>query len=251
METREELLDTLRQHEDTITLVGGALLAVIGLRRGSLGGLVLALAGSALVARAFTVNAPEIDEEGAPTPVWKGPVRVRKAITIQRSRQEIFDFWRQFENLPRFMKHLEEVKTLDERTSRWTARAPLSTVTWDAEITAETPGVMIAWRSLDGAQIENHGVVTFTDAPGGRGTEVTVELEYAPPAGKLGAMVAKLFGEEPQSQIHEDLLRLRALLETGEVPTIDGQPSDQVRRAKGLIGTRVFGASTEREAEAV
>ncbi|HEY0868604.1 MAG TPA: hypothetical protein VGE01_14565, partial [Fimbriimonas sp.] len=108
-------------------------------------------------------------------------------------------------------------------------------------------GEMIAWRSLEDADIENHGSVTFLPAPGGRGTEVRVEMEYNPPAGKLGVAIARLFGEEPQSQIHEDLLRLRALMEAGEVPTTDGQPSDKVRRAKGLLGTRLTGPGLTEE----
>jgi uncharacterized membrane protein len=244
MEQENQLQDWAQQNKDTIGLVGGTLLALFGLSRRSFGGAVVAAVGGVLVYRSLT--ATSIDEEGNEQQMvnkLRGPVRVRKAITIQRPREEIFAFWRDFNNLPRFMKHLEKVVRIDERITRWTAKAPMGTVTWDAEITAETPGEMIAWRSLEGADIENHGVVTFTPAPGGRGTEVRVELEYNPPAGKLGMAVAKLFGEEPQSQVHEDLTRLRALLEAGEVPTIEGQPSDKVRREKGLLGTRLRGAS--------
>jgi uncharacterized membrane protein len=143
---------------------------------------------------------------------------VRKAITIGMPRHAMYDFWRQLTNLPRFMRHLESVEDLGGGRSRWTATAPLGgEVSWEAEITDDVPGERIAWRSLPGAAVRHEGVVRFLDAPGDRGTEVHVELTYEPPAGALGAAVAKLQNAAPDQQIGEDLVRLKQVLETGDV----------------------------------
>jgi uncharacterized membrane protein len=144
-------------------------------------------------------------------------IQVRKAITIERPADEVYRFWRNFENLPRFMQHLERVRVIDARRSRWTARAPAGTsVEWDAEIIEERPNELIVWRSLDGASVPNTGSVRFAPAPHG-GTAVLVELRYQPPGGRLAAIVAKLFGEEPDIQVGSDLRRLKQVLELGEV----------------------------------
>jgi uncharacterized membrane protein len=142
---------------------------------------------------------------------------VSQAITVQRAPEDVYGFWRDFENLPRFMAHLESVETVNGR-SHWRAKGPLGThVEWDAEVVEDRPNELIAWRSVAGADVKNRGMVRFRPAPGGRGTEIVVELVYDPPAGKLGAAVAKLFGEEPAQQIAGDLRRLKQVLETGEV----------------------------------
>ena len=159
------------------------------------------------------------------------PIAVTKAVTINRAVDEVYAFWRGFENLPRFMTHLESVEATGERTSRWRARAPAGrTVEWDAETVEDRPGEVIAWRSLPGADVENTGSVRFRSAPGDRGTEVVVELEYAPPAGKLGATVAKLLGEEPSTQLADDLRRLKQVLETGEIARSDATPGGHALR---------------------
>jgi uncharacterized membrane protein len=146
------------------------------------------------------------------------PIHVKKTITINRSPGEIYDFWHDFEHLPQFMAHLESVQVLDTRRSHWKAKAPAgTTVEWDAEILQDVPGESIAWRSTDGADVPNAGTVRFLPAPGARGTEVHVELQYDPPAGAVGKVVAKLFGEEPGQQIAGDLRRLKQVMETGEV----------------------------------
>ena len=145
-------------------------------------------------------------------------VHVRKAITIGRPADQLYKFWRDFENLPRFMRHLESVQVTDERRSHWKAKAPLGrTVEWDAEVTEERPNERLAWRSLEGADVPNYGSVTFEPAPGGRGTTVKVDLRYEPPGGVIGATLAKLFGEEPGQQVQEDLRAFKQLMETGEV----------------------------------
>ena len=150
-------------------------------------------------------------------------IRVRKAITIERSPEELYAFWRRLENLPRIMRHLDAVQVIDDRRSHWTAKAPGgTTVEWDAEIVEEQPNRRIVWRSLDGATVASQGSVEFEPAPGGRGTIVRIDLAYDPPAGAVGAAVAKLFGEAPDQQIAEDLRRLKQMVETGEVSTARG-----------------------------
>ena len=147
-----------------------------------------------------------------------GTKEVTKAITVNRSPDEVYRFWRNFENLPQFMSHLESVQVVDDRRSHWKAKAPAGrSVEWDAQITQDIPGELIAWESLEDADVANAGSVRFAGAPGGRGTELTVEMHYDPPAGPLGAIVAKLFGEEPGQQVDGDLRRFKQVMETGEV----------------------------------
>jgi uncharacterized membrane protein len=204
-----------------LPVVAGGGLALYGLRRGSLGGLALAALGGGVIYYAATGRLPL----AGGVPGGDGSVRVEHALTINRPADELYRHWRQLENLPRLMSHLESVRAIDERRSHWVAQAPLGqTVEWDAEIINDEPGRVIAWRSLEGASIANTGAVRFAPAPGGRGTEVRVRIEYAPPAGGLGAAVAKMFGREPSQQVREDLRRFKQQLEAGEVPSTQGQP---------------------------
>lgn len=146
------------------------------------------------------------------------PVQVRQSITINRSPEEVYGFWRNFQNLPRFMAHLESVEVIDERRSHWRAKGPAGQVVeWDAEIIEDRPHELIAWRSLPNADVPNAGVVRFVRAPGNRGTEVHVEMTYEPPGGQLGKIAAKLLGESPEQQVKDDLRRFKQVLETGEV----------------------------------
>jgi uncharacterized membrane protein len=145
------------------------------------------------------------------------PIHVVRSITINRPPETVYGFWRDLENLPRFMAHLESVRE-EADGSVWRAKGPAGlSIEWRAEITLDRPNEAIAWRALEGASVPNRGVVRFKPAPGGRGTELTVELKYDPPAGALGAAIAKLFGEEPGQQIAGDLRRLKQVLETGSV----------------------------------
>lgn len=157
---------------------------------------------------------------GAATVDAKSAQKIEQAYTIfGRTPDELYAYWRRLEHLPRIFKHLESVRELDARRSHWVARAPAKqTVEWDAEIVNDVRGQTIAWKSLPGASVPNAGAVNFREAPGGRGTEIRVTLEYEPPAGKLGVVVAKLFGEEPNIQVREDLRRYKSLLEAGELP---------------------------------
>lgn len=186
----------------------------------ALGGLGLGL-GLALLGARRRAAARKRDE-----PAAEG-FEIREAITIMQEPEAIYRFWRDLENLPRFMRHLESVKTLDERRSRWRAAGPAGAhVEWEAEITADAPGSRIAWRSLPGATVENDGEVRFAPAPAGRGTEVRVTLRYRPPAGALGAAAARLFGKAPEQEVPGELRRLKQLLETGEVVRSDARDGD-------------------------
>ena len=159
-----------------------------------------------------------------------GAIHVSKAITIHKPVQEVFAFWRDLTNLPRFMAHLEEVQVLDGGRSRWRAKAPAGMhVEWEAEMVEDRPGTSIGWCSLPGADVANWGRVTFREAPRKRGTEVHVELHYDPPAGSLGYLLAKLFGEEPTQQVGDDLHRLKQVLEIGEVVRSDAAPEGRMR----------------------
>lgn len=156
------------------------------------------------------------------------------SITVNRPAAEVYGFWRDFANLPSFMTHLTSVEPLGGLRSQWTATAPAGrTVTWEAEMTDDSPNRIIAWRSLPGSTVPNAGRVRFAEAPGGRGTEVHVEIEYDLPAGRVGAAVARLFGEEPEQQVRDDLRRCKQVLETGEVLRSPGNP-DGVKASRTL-----------------
>jgi len=160
-----------------------------------------------------------------------GALRGRTSITIRRDAEEVYRFWRDFENLPSFMYHVESVKVNGDGRSHWVAKGPADIrVEWDAEVTLEVPNEMIAWRSVPGSGVENSGVVWFRRAPRDQGTEVAVEIEYKPPAGPLGAAVAKLFGEEPVQQMKDDLRRFKQVVETGEVVRSEGTPEGTLTR---------------------
>jgi uncharacterized membrane protein len=163
-------------------------------------------------------RAPQHDRIGR-----RGFVRVERVTTINRPVDEVYAFWKRFENFPRFMRHLESVETLPNGRSRWRAKGPAGlTVEWEAELVEDRQGEWIAWRSVEGSGIRNSGSVRFSPAPGARGTEVRVQLQYSPPAGQIGRGIAWLFGEEPDQQIHDDLHRFKQLMETGEIPLSDG-----------------------------
>jgi len=156
------------------------------------------------------------------TPGVTRSTQVTKTMTIGLPVDEVYRFWRDFQNLPRFMSHLESVVVKGDRRSRWTAKGPAGkSFSWDAEITDDRPNELIAWRSMAGADVPNMGAVRFLPAPGGRGTELRVDLKYDPPAGMFGVSLAKLFGKEPGEQIEGDLRRFKQVMETGEVMNSD------------------------------
>jgi uncharacterized membrane protein len=212
--------------ERWISSISGGALATLGFMRGSWPGAALAATGGYLIYRGVAGYCHTYDLLRISTAdETHGRIEVEQAMTINKPAAELYEFWRNFENLPQFMNHLESVETLDERRSHWVAKAPAgSTVAWDAEIIEERPNELIAWRSLPNAEIENEGMVRFEEQPADRGTVVRVKLSYDPPAGIAGALVARLFGEEPRQQVMEDLRRFKRLMETGEIPTTEGQP---------------------------
>jgi uncharacterized membrane protein len=216
------------------TIAGGGL-AIYGLSRGGWEGLLLGIASGGLIYRGVTgycsvYEALDFNTAGdrrtrAGVKHGEG-IKFERTVTINRPAEELYRFWRNFENLPRFMRHLESVRVIDDRRSHWVARAPAEMmVEWDAEIINEKENELIAWRSLDDAQIPNAGSVRFEKAPNGSGTKVKVALKYDPPGGQVGALIAKLFGEEPEQQVEEDLRRFKQIMEAGEIPTVEGQPS--------------------------
>ena len=196
-------------------ILGGGALAVYGLSRKSLGGAALAAVG------AFGAVAGARRGTISPT-----AIHVQKTFTIDRSPQELYNYWHNFENLPRFMKHLKSVTSKGGRYSHWVAQGPMGVpIEWDAELLDERPGEYLVWRSLPGSAISNRGSVEFRPSTNGSGTEVTVALTYHNPVGKVGAAFAKMMGREPEQQVREDLRRFKSLMEAGELPTVVGQPS--------------------------
>jgi uncharacterized membrane protein len=150
-------------------------------------------------------------------------IHAKASCVVNRTPEEVYSFWRNFENLPRFMRHLESVSDRGDGRSRWVAKGPAgSSVEWEATIIADVPGEVITWRSLEGSDVDHAGAVRFERAPGDRGTIIKVNMQYNPPAGVLGAAVAKLFGEEPEQQLEDDLRRFKQVLEVGEVVVSDG-----------------------------
>jgi uncharacterized membrane protein len=218
--------ETLTDQERWASLLGGGALVLMGLRQRSLRGALMAIAGGSLAYHGASSQKSLQEKVGDAVGVNQS-IKVEKSTTIlNKTPEELYQIWRNFENLPTFMSHLQSVTVLDERRSHWVAKAPAdTTVEWDAEIISDQENWLIAWASVEGADVTNSGVVRFQPAPVGRGTEVKVVLEYEPPAGIIGATLAKLFGEEPEQQIGDDLRRFKQLMEAGEIATVEGQPS--------------------------
>ncbi|NJO43182.1 MAG: SRPBCC family protein [Cyanobacteria bacterium RU_5_0] len=153
-------------------------------------------------------------------------IKVEKTVTIDKPTAELYRFWRHFENLPRFTRHLKDVRVSNDKRSHWITSGLLDgTIEWDAEIIDDRPNELIAWKSVANADVDNAGSVQFKPAPGDRGTEVKVVTVYNPPAGVIGDAISKLFGENPKQQIGDDLARFKMLMEAGEIATNDGQLS--------------------------
>lgn len=218
--------EAMGEVERWTSLIGGGALVLTGLRERSLRGALLALAGGGLAYHGATSD-KSLPEKITEAAGLNNSIRVEKSVTIfNKSPEELYRFWRNFENLPSFMKHLQRVDILSDTRSHWVTRAPMDTVVeWDAEIITDQPNELIAWASVEGSDVDNSGFVRFKPATPGRGTEVKVVLEYNLPGGTLTAAIAKLFGEEPEQQIGDELRRFKMLMEAGEIATIEGQPS--------------------------
>jgi uncharacterized membrane protein len=258
--TNKSLTDYLTNTETNVgpaerfvsATAGGALLAY-GLKQGGAFGALLSILGASVAFRGVTGHCHIYDAAGIDTNeetqtnfksssgkksatyqqgLLSGKVHVSKALTINKSPAELYNFWRNFENLPQFMDHLESVRNTGDKTSHWKAKAPLGkSVEWDAELTSDQANERIGWRSLEGADIPNSGVVEFKPTRN-RGTIVKVTMTYEAPGGALGAMFAKLFGEEPSQQVYGDLYRFKSLMESGEIITTEGQSSGREPMAK-------------------
>ena len=209
---------------DNERLITGALLVLAGLRK-LVPGLLISAVGGALLQRAFTGHCPAYEAMGIDTARGDGARARAFEPARPKPAHELYAFWRNFENLPRFMQHLGSVTCADGKRSHWTTVGPANyRVEWDAEIINDEPDRLIAWRSLGNADIDNAGSVRFLPAPGDRGTQLKVVIDYIPPAGMLGHAIAKLFGKYPEQQIREDIRRFKRLMELGEIPTNEGQP---------------------------
>lgn len=153
------------------------------------------------------------------------PVEARAAVTINRTPADVYAYWRDLERLPTFMAHLDSVTARPDGTSHWVARGPGGGhVEWDATLVTDEPERRLSWASVPGSGVDNAGSVEFRPAPGDRGTEVRVQLQFRAPLGALGSTVARLFGEHPQQQVADDLRRFKQILETGEVLRSDATP---------------------------
>ena len=217
----------LSENERMVSMIGGAALTAFGLMKRDRSSLGLAALGGALLWRGYSghsylyeaLGVNTAGREGAQTSIpYELGIRVDHSVHINRPVAEVYQFWRKLDNLPLFMDHLCSVKTLDERRSEWVAKGPAGIeVDWEAEIINEVENQQIGWRSLEGSEVDNAGSVRFEPRNGG--TDVKVSLQYNPPAGKLGAAVASLLGQNPKKQIREDLQRFKELMETGSIST--------------------------------
>jgi len=227
--------------ERIVSAIAGGALLTYGIKRSDTVGVLLSVLGGSLILRGATGHCQVYDVAGINTSeetshgkkgLLSGNIDVAKSLTINKPPSELFQFWRNFGNLPQFMEHLESVQVIDSKRSHWKAKAPLGySVEWDAEITNEEENVRIEWSSVEGSEIPNSGVVEFLPTST-RGTVVKVSLNYEAPGGYLGAMFAKLFGEEPSQQVYGDLYRFKSLMESGEIITTEGQTSGREPQAK-------------------
>lgn len=209
------------------SIIGGSALVLGGLQQRSLRGVLMAVAGGGLVYQGAQNHSTlkQIGEQIGETVGLEKAILVEKTVTINRPASELYRFWRQFDNLPRFMRHLKSVQVYDDHHSHWVVNAPLDQqVEWDAVVVNDQPDHLIGWTSADEAEVTHSGFVRFQPATGDRGTEVKVVMEYELPGGAMTAAIAKLFGEEPEQQIGDDLSRFKQLMETGEIATTEGQP---------------------------
>lgn len=218
--------------ERWISMLAGAGLVGYGLSSGRRGSVLATLFGGGLVYRGATGHCQGYEMLGVSTaetsPATAVPAKhgckVERTVTINRSPSELYSFWREIENLPKIMKHLKTVESIDRQRSHWVAEGALGkTVEWDAEVFNDVENELIAWRSLPGSDVDTAGSVRFKKLNHDRGTEVTVSLKYDPPAGKLGAWIASLAGSGAEQKIADDLRAFKQVMEAGETPTIVNQ----------------------------
>jgi len=232
-EARARSNRNLSEFERWASIAAGGAFVAYGLSRLKSNGWLYAGLGALALRRGVTAHCELYDAMGINTAgamsdtraALRGArgVNVLQTVTINQPIELLFRFWRNLENLPQFMKHLDSVEKVTDTISHWRAKGPAGTLLeWNAEIFNEIPNKLIAWRSLEGADVVSAGSVNFA-SDGGRGTRVTVHLQYSPPGGRVGAALARLVGADADTEIREDLRRFKQLLETGEVPTTTGQ----------------------------
>ena len=216
----------LSRSERFMSAAAGAGFVALGLtRKRAIPGAALTMIGAGLVWRGFSGHSDLYGLLGIDHAA-EHAVLVEESVTVHRPADELYRFWRRLENLPRIFSHLMAVREIDSRLSHWAARAPAGAVVeWQAEIVTDREGEVLSWRTVEGSDVVHRGSVRFRSAPGERGTVVSVSLEWVPPAGAAGRAFAKLLGEDPGSRLREDLRRVKQVLETGDVPTTEGQPS--------------------------
>lgn len=214
--------------ERIVSAAAGLTLMYFGLRKFSVPGLLVGAAGAALVERGASGYCPVNNlAQREPEKRSVDSAEITKSLTINKPKSEVYQYWRKLENLPTFMQHLESVSQTDEKRSHWVAPVPggLGKISWDAEIIEEVENEKLSWRSVLNAAVDNSGEVLFKDAPAGQGTEIYVIIKYLPPAGAIGTAVAKLFNPAFKQMVKEDLRRFKKLMETGEIPVSEAQPS--------------------------
>jgi len=242
---RATLNKNVSDPERAVSAAVGGLFVASGLKKRGLGGLLLAVVGAELVRRGATghcmlydaIGFSSTDGDNQSDPAHRSDVRsaaatvnarksikVERSITIRKPAQEMYEFWRDFSNLPQVLDHLESVDDIGGGRSHWVAKGPAGTrVEWDAEIVNDIPGQLIAWKTVGKPDVAHAGSIHFT--PVADGTEVKFVMDYEPPAGRLVSVAAKVMGESPDQKVQSDLKRLKMLFETGEVVTTAGQTS--------------------------
>ena len=220
------------------SILAGAGLLLYAVRHRRAAGFLVGALGAGLMARGSSGHCPvyaaaQLSTRHDGRDAFSGPrgVLVHKTMVINRPVEDVYRFWRDLSNLPRCMNHLESVTPLGNGRSHWIAKGPAGMrIEWDAEIINEEENRVIGWRSLEHADVVSAGSVNFRECDGG--TEIVVRLQYSPPAGRMGALIAKLFGEEPSQQIQEDLHRMKQCLEMGDAATGDAVAGDAATAAK-------------------
>jgi uncharacterized membrane protein len=220
-----------REVERWASFVTGAAVMAFGLSRRSVSGVCLAVAAAPLAYKGLTgewpVSSRQRDANDVTRAALGGPrgIHVRESIRLEVPIEQVYQFWRRLENLPRFMAHLERVEDLGGGQSHWIAKGPVGVpVEWGAEIINEVENKIIGWRSLPDSDITTAGAVNFSTVRDGRSTQLSVHLQYSAPAGRAGQFLATIFGSDPASMIREDLRCVKQLLEAGEIARASKEP---------------------------
>lgn len=220
--------------ERLASTAAGGLLLLYGLRNPTPLNLVLGVLGAGLIYQGTVGrNVVESVRTGQPLVAEPNGLRVKKSMTVNRPPDELYAFWRDLENLPRFMKHVRAVQRHGEGRSHWVVSGPRGTVLkWDAQITVDRPNKMIAWQTVPGSSVDHRGYVKFVPAPGGRGTEVHVAMEYQPPGGEAGKLLGNLLGGVTEQEIQEQIRNFKSIMEAGEISTTKGQTSGRHKESR-------------------